>query len=151
MEFVMSEVSFSSGEWVGYYMYLNLPNMCPMHLTLQFLAGKVKGAGIDNPGQFVVEGDYFEETGLSKFVKRYVGKHSLEYVGKLRDGKLTGTWSLNQMKDGKLVTLQGEFRIWPLPEGKYGDDESLQSILDREIREETEQLNLRRTGERPEN
>jgi ADP-ribose pyrophosphatase YjhB (NUDIX family) len=58
---------------------------------------------------------------------------------------------LNQMKDGKLVTLQGEFRIWPLPEGKYGDDESLQSILDREIREETEQLNLRRTGERPEN
>jgi ADP-ribose pyrophosphatase YjhB (NUDIX family) len=51
------------------------------------------------------------------------------------------------VKDGKVATLQGEFLIWPLPEGKYGDNETLQAILDREIREQTEALKTVRTEE----
>jgi hypothetical protein len=135
----MTDTTFPSGEWVGYYMYQDLPNMCPMHLTLQFNGGTIRGAGIDNPGQFVIDGSYFADSGLAKWVKRYIGKHSVEYVGKLRDGKLVGTWSLAQMSEGKVQTLQGKFRIWPLPEGKYRNDETLQSILDRELREASEQ------------
>jgi hypothetical protein len=143
----MSDAKFSSGEWVGYYMYPRLPNKCPMHLTLRFEGGIIRGAGIDNPGQFVINGDYFAETGVAKWAKSYVGKHSVEYVAKLRDGKLAGSWSLAQVKDGKVATLQGEFLIWPLPEGKYGDNETLQAILDREIREQTEALKTVRTEE----
>jgi hypothetical protein len=143
----MNEMRFPSGEWVGYYMYQGMPNKCPMHLTLRFEAGKIKGAGVDNPGQFVIDGDYLEESGLAKFAKRYMGKPGVEYVGKLLDGKLGGAWSLAQVKEGKIVTLQGEFQIWPLPEGKYRDDESLQSILDREIREATEEPKIGPSGE----
>jgi ADP-ribose pyrophosphatase YjhB (NUDIX family) len=45
---------------------------------------------------------------------------------------------LTQMHEGKSSSLQGEFRIWPLPEGMYGNDEQLQSILEREIRRKTQ-------------
>ncbi len=134
----MSGVQFKSGEWIGFYMYPDLPNKCPMHLTLQFNDGTIRGAGIDNPGQFVIDGRYFEENVLAKWVKRYIGKHSVEYVGKLRDGELVGTWSLSQSTDGKVTTLEGSFRLWLLPQDKYRDDESLRSILDREIREKTQ-------------
>jgi hypothetical protein len=122
-----------------------------MHLTLRFEGGIIRGAGIDNPGQFVITGDYFAESGVTKWVKSYVGKHGVEYVGKLREGKLAGSWSLAQVTDGKVVTLQGEFLIWPLPEGKYGDNETLQSILDTEIREQTEELKFGSAEERPKN
>ena len=126
----------ASGEWVGYYTYPGKLPKCPMHLTLNFANGLIRGAGIDNPGQFVIDGVY-TSAGAS-WSKRYIGKHSVSYDGQFKDNEILGTWTLTQMHEGKSSLLQGEFRIWPLPEGIYGEEEQLQSILEREIRRKTQ-------------
>jgi hypothetical protein len=124
-----------SGEWVGYYTYTGKLPKCPMHLTLNFVDGLIRGAGIDKPGQFVIDGVYTSKD--ARWSKHYVGKHSVSYEGQFKNEEIFGSWSLTQMHEGRVVSLQGEFRIWPLPEGIYGDDEPLQSILDKEIRRKT--------------
>ncbi len=131
----MSEL-LPSGEWVGYYTYPGKLPKCPMHLTLNFADGLIRGAGIDNPGQFVIDGVYSATE--AKWSKRYVGKHSVSYEGQLKKEEILGSWALTQMHEGKVVSLQGQFRIWSLPDGVYGDDEPLQSILEKEIRRKTE-------------
>jgi hypothetical protein len=130
----MDNTLYPSGEWVGYYTYHAKPTKCPMHLTLNFVRGNIRGAGIDNPGQFIIEGSYDDINFRAKWAKRYVGKHSVEYEGTYRDGEITGSWSLTQNNQGRAVSTNGEFRIWPLPVEQYGDDEPLQSILEKEIR-----------------
>ena len=118
-----------SGEWVGYYMYQGLAKKCPMHLTLHFDHNKISGAGIDGPGQFVIIGTYDETDSPVKFTKQYIGKHAVEYEGRFQEDEIVGGWSLTQ---GERI-LTGEMRLWPLPDALYRDDESLQSILEREI------------------
>lgn len=127
-----------SGEWVGYYTYHAKPTKCPMHQTLEFGEGLVRGAGIDNPGQFVIDGSYDEASRRVQWTKKYVGKHDVRYEGIAKNGEIIGAWSLTQLKQGREVSLHGEFRIWPLPDGQYGDDESLQSVLEMEIRRKSE-------------
>ncbi|HMF10846.1 MAG TPA: hypothetical protein VKE94_01030 [Gemmataceae bacterium] len=123
-----------SGEWVGYYTYDGKPTKCPVHQTLEFGDGHVRGAGIDNPGQFLIEGSYEDASGRVRWAKQYIGKHGVHYEGTAKDDEIAGSWFLKQNKQGREVVLRGEFRIWPLPDGIYGDDEPLQSVLEREIR-----------------
>jgi len=118
-----------SGEWVGYYTYQGLPKKCPMHLTLHFDQNTIKGAGIDGPGQFVIRGTYDELNPDLAFTKQYIGKHAVEYEAQFKNDEIVGRWSLTQGER----TLTGEMRIWPLPSDLYREDESLQSILEREI------------------
>lgn len=120
---------YHSGEWVGYYTYQGIPKKCPMHLTLEFHQQTIKGAGIDGPGTFVIHGTYDDAGNHVAFTKQYIGKHSVAYEGSFQADEIVGSWSLTQGNR----TLRGELRIWPLPDGIYGDDESLQSILEREI------------------
>jgi hypothetical protein len=47
---------------------------------------------------------------------------------------MLGEWSMTQISPGRSAPMRGEFRIWPLPEGKYSDEEPLQVILHKEIR-----------------
>jgi len=129
----MTNVLYPSGEWVGYYTYDGKPHLLPMHLTLNFSQGRIQGAGIDNPGQFVVEGTY-DESSRAAWLKRYVEKHSVRYEGMYSDGEILGSWSLTQITQGRTAPLHGAFRIWPLPTGQYSDDEPLQSVLEKEIR-----------------
>jgi len=133
----MNNVHYSSGEWAGYYTYHAKPTKFPMHLTLNFAEGNIQGAGIDNPGSFLVEGSYDETNLRAKWVKRYVGKHSVQYEGTHREGEIIGLWSLTKITEGRSVPIHGEFRIWPLPPGEYAGDEPLQSILEKEIRRKT--------------
>lgn len=119
-----------SGEWVGYYTYRGLAKKCPMHQTLHFDGNTIKGAGIDNNGQFAIHGTYDERSAEVAFTNQYIGKHAVQYEGRFEGGEIAGQWSLNQ--GGR--TLTGDMRLWPLPDNLYGDDESLQSILEREIR-----------------
>jgi hypothetical protein len=128
----MDTAPFTSGEWVGYYRYENLQAKCPMHLTLNFAQGSIRGAGIDNSGQFVIEGAYDAVNHGARWVKRYVGKHSLSYEGSCSGGEIAGAWSLN--KRGQERSLQGEFRIWPLAPDSYPGDMPLKTILEEEIR-----------------
>lgn len=118
-----------SGEWVGYYMYQGIAKKLPMHLTLHFGEGSIKGAGIDGPGQFVMDGVYDDTIGSVTLNKHYIGKHSMQYRARFQDDEILGDWSLTQ--DGR--TIHGTIRIWPLPDGIYGDDETLQSIIGKEI------------------
>lgn len=119
-----------SGEWVGYYTYQGLATKCPMHLTLRFDQSTIRGAGIDGPGEFVIAGSYDELNSRVTFAKQYIGKYGVEYYGRFQEDEIIGGWLL---RDGER-TLRGEMRLWPLPVDLYGDDESLQSILEREIR-----------------
>ncbi len=128
---------YPSGEWVGYYTYHDKPTKCPMHLTLNFAQGNIRGAGIDNPGHFVIEGSYDDINFRARWAKRYIGKHSVEYEGTCRDGEIIGSWHLTQSIRGPGVSTHGEFRIWALPGEQYGDDEPLQSILEKEILRKT--------------
>lgn len=118
-----------SGEWVGYYTYRGLPQKCPMHLTLHFDQNTIKGAGIDGPGHFVIHGTFDEHSAAVAFMKQYIGKHAVQYDGRFEADEIVGHWSLSQGER----TLTGDMRLWPLPGNLYGDDESLQSILEREI------------------
>src|SRR5262245_29611715 len=105
-----------------------------MHQTLDFSAGRIRGAGIDNPGQFLIDGSYDDATRGVRWTKQYVGKHGVRYEGTVRGGEIAGSWILKQNKQDREVVLRGEFRIWPLPDGIYDDDEALQSVLEAEIR-----------------
>ena len=128
---------FSSGEWVGYYAYESKPAvLCPMHLTLNFAEGRIYGAGIDNPGRFAIEGSYDADR-RATWLKTYIGKHSVKYEGTHRDGEIDGAWTMTHIPEGRAVPPRGEFRIWPLPEGLYSDDEPLQSVLEKEVRRKT--------------
>src|SRR6266849_727563 len=109
----MANALYPSGEWVGYYTYFGKPAKCPKHQTL----GTIRGAGIDNPGQFLIEGSYDDASCRAQWAKKYIGKHEVRYEGTYQDGEITGSWSLTQIKQGRAVSLHGEFRIWPLPEG----------------------------------
>ena len=120
----------TSGEWVGYYTYQGNPKKCGMHLTLHFAGNEIKGAGIDGPGQFVIRGNYDEAQSRVSFSKAYVGKHTVQYEAQWQADEILGTWSLQQ---GERL-MQGHMRMWPLPEGLYGDNEALQLILEKEIR-----------------
>ena len=133
----MDNTLYPSGEWVGYYTYQAKPTKCPMHLTLNFAQGTIQGAGIDSSGQFVIEGIYDDMNFRVNWAKRYVDKRSVEYEGTYRDGEITGSWSLTQNHQGRVASTNGDFRVWPLPAEQYGDDELLQSILEKEIRRKT--------------
>ena len=93
----------------------------------------MRGAGIDNPGHFVIDGSYDGVSSRWSWVKQYVGKHSVQYEGRYEGDEIIGTWSLVPTTQGS-GSKGGEFRIWPLPDGEYSGDEPLQSILIKEIR-----------------
>jgi hypothetical protein len=130
---LLNNAMYPSGEWVGYYTYQAKPNLFPMHLTLNFINGRIQGAGIDNPGTFILEGTY-DASSRAAWLKSYVGKHSVKYEGTFKDGEILGEWSMTQTSPGRSAPARGGFRIWPLPAGKYSDDEPLRSILEKEIR-----------------
>jgi len=105
----MSEHSFPSGPWVGFYTYAGSRRKYLMDLMLEFKHGSMTGEGADGVGFFVISGNYSTETGDCSWVKQYVGRHAVDYRG-YREGKgIWGTWSLKGAKGG--------FHIWPLSEG----------------------------------
>jgi hypothetical protein len=114
-----------SGEWVGYYTYQGKTTRCPMHLTLEFSERTIRGAGLDNPGAFIITGAYDQATGKVSWQKQYVGKHAVYYAGSYANEEIQGDWSLGKS--------QGAFRLWPLPDDLYGDDDPLHEILLKEI------------------
>jgi hypothetical protein len=121
-------------EWVGYYTYQGKTTKLPMHVTLEFSKGEIHGAGIDNLGQFIIDGFFDERTSHARWSKRYIGAATVEYEGTQSENEIGGSWSLVQTVDGKETTLRGDFHLWPLPAGLYGEDEPLQSVLEREVR-----------------
>jgi len=107
----MSEPDFPSGPWLGFYTYNGGSRKFRMDLNLTFGGGRMTGFGVDNVGQFVIDGRYDAASKECHWTKSYVGRHEVFYTG-FREGKgIWGTWEIRP-------PYRGGFHIWPL-----GDEE----------------------------
>lgn len=107
----MSDADFPSGQWVGFYTYSQRPQRrYLMDLILEFRGGTISGEGADGIGFFNIAGQYFPKEGECSWTKRYVGQHSVDYVGYREKKGIWGTWTLHGAKGG--------FHIWPIGEGE---------------------------------
>jgi hypothetical protein len=107
---IMSDCQFPSGQWFGFYTYASQPRRFLMDLILEFKNGSISGEGADGIGIFVIAGSYNTNNGECSWVKRYVGRHPVDYRG-FREAKgIWGTWHITHTKGG--------FHIWPLSEGE---------------------------------
>ncbi len=60
--------------------------------VLKIKKKKIKGEGHDEVGQFKINGRVNHDE--VEFSKEYVGKHTVEYSGKLEGHTLSGNWSI---------------------------------------------------------
>ena len=98
--------TFTSGEWNGFYIEKHNTNRGWMHLYLEIEDQTIKGEGTDYVGPWNLSGTYDEKTAECTWVKKYMGKHNVTYVGKLGPNGITGSWSIGGL-------LNGPFHIWP--------------------------------------
>ena len=108
---------FPSGKWVGFFVHQGLPEKFPTELDLRFSMGKMTGTGSDRVGNFDVDGKYELSDGKCEWIKKYVGKHSVDYRG-FNEGKgIWGTWTIVDDR----VICKGGFHIWPIGMGTPSD------------------------------
>lgn len=105
----MSDLSFPSGQWVGFYTYANRTQRYLMDLVLEFRDGTISGEGADGIGFFGIDGHYCAREGDCTWIKTYFGRHSVEYTGYREKKGIWGNWAI------ELYT--GGFHIWPIGEG----------------------------------
>ncbi len=102
----MSDDSFPSGPWVGFYNYGPGDRRHRMDLNLEFSAGSMSGDGNDDIGRFLIRGKYDATSHECHWTKTYPGSHDVYYRG-FREGKgIWGTWEIG-------FFLHGGFHIWP--------------------------------------
>lgn len=100
--------SLPTGPWTGWY---RLPPPLDarehwMSFTLECQEGEVRGRGSDDVTTFVLEGTFV--AGHCDWVKRYDGRHSVDYQGSWDGTVVEGVWSIPG-------NWQGSFRVWPEP------------------------------------
>lgn len=93
-----------TGEWNGFYLENNRPQRGWMHLYMKFADGRIHGEGTDYVGPWTAKGTYDLDSGKCGWVKEYVGKHDVKYVGQVSETGIVGTWQ---------IMSTGEFHIWP--------------------------------------
>ncbi len=106
----MAEADFPSGPWTGFYQYQD-GQRGHQDLLLQFANGRMTGTGVDEVGNFFVEGTYDASSKEARWLKTFPMGHSVAYQG-YREGpvaELWGTWSTSP-------EWTGGFHIWPLNE-----------------------------------
>lgn len=77
-----------------------------MHQYLEFADGKLKGEGTDYVGPWTLAGEYDLDQSQAVWVKQYVGKHAVNYSGKISEDGITGTWNIRGLSSGP-------FHVWP--------------------------------------
>jgi hypothetical protein len=95
-----------SGEWTGFYLEQHQPRRGWMHLYLSFREGNVQGEGADYVGPWSISGSYDIESGRVSWIKRYLGKHQVNYDGTITKQGIVGNWNIHHWNDGP-------FHIWP--------------------------------------
>ena len=106
----MSESSFLSGPWTGFYNY-RPGDRHRMDLQLTFANGNMSGDGLDDVGRFLIKGRYDAAIHECYWTKSYLGANDVFYRG-FREGKgIWGAWE---------ITIQdhGGFHIWPRQAGE---------------------------------
>ncbi len=121
-KFLVSDETFPSGPWVGFYTYGGELDKHRMDLALTFANGTISGEGNDDIGPFVIRGRYDFKTRECYWTKTYVGAHDVYYRG-FREGKgIWGTWEI-------FADTHGGFHIWPRSQG---EDEAQRESKERE-------------------
>jgi hypothetical protein len=116
----MSDESFPSGPWLGFFTYSGRPDRHRMNLGLTFANGTIRGEGTDDIGAFIIHGRYDANAKESHWNKAYIGRHDVYYRG-FREGKgIWGTWELD--------SLRGGFKIWPIGSGTDEDDVKAEAL-----------------------
>ena len=110
----MGDMTFPSGPWTGFYTHSDRNSRYFMDLILQFRNGTIRGEGSDGVGRFAIDGHYDPKQGECGWIKTYVGRHSVEYIGYREKKGIWGTWTLTSVKGG--------FHIWPIGEGTPAED-----------------------------
>lgn len=111
---------YPSGPWKGFWQQ-ELWGRQPMErFELAFLpTGDVRGQGADVIGAFAFTGRFDPTTGEMRMTKRYVGKHTVEYVGRGDgEGRIVGTWNISDV-------WKGPFSMNPVVRG----DEPIEEIV----------------------
>jgi hypothetical protein len=120
----MSEASFPSGPWTGFYNY-RPGDRHRMDLRLTFANGNMNGDGVDDVGRFLIKGRYDAASRECYWTKSYLGAHDVFYRG-FREGKgIWGTWEI-------AVHEHGGFHIWPRQAGE-GEERAHKAALDEPV------------------
>lgn len=85
-------VRFKSGLWRGSYRQYGSDH--PQALDVTFDSGVMIGTGGDGIGIFLIAGRYDEEAGDARWLKHYIGRHTVSYSGSLVGTTISGTWTL---------------------------------------------------------
>lgn len=75
--------------------------------------GEINTVGTDGIGDFTIKG-HFKSDGAVEFIKQYIGKHSVEYKGRLENREINGTWHVGGLSD--LFKIKIKAKVW---EGHY--------------------------------
>lgn len=102
----MSDPSFPSGPWIGFYTYPEQRSRYLMDLLLEFRSGVISGEGADGIGPFGICGRYQVSLGECSWTKTYLGSHAIAYTGYREQKGIWGTWTNEETTGG--------FHIWPL-------------------------------------
>lgn len=108
---------YSSGRWNGHWDQPGFGRQPMQEFSLRFADGTCSGEGRDLVGTFVVRGIY-DAHGSVEFVKQYVGKHQVRYVGRHDgEGTIHGEWSISPAWAGSFA-LKPVHRLpvddWPI-------------------------------------
>lgn len=101
-----TDVRFPSGKWFGFYLQPPHGRRQATELIIEFSKGVLVGEGQDNVGDFLIRGRYDLDSGKCHWVKRYLGKHDVDYSGYGEGQGIWGVWTI-QTSD------RGGFYIWP--------------------------------------
>jgi len=94
-----------TGEWNGFYIESHQAKRGWMHLYMSFENRQIKGEGTDYVGPWVASGNYDLNSGQCRWEKKYVGKHSVVYSGRITESGIQGEWEIS--------FRTGPFHIWP--------------------------------------
>lgn len=117
---------FPSGPWKGFWQQTGYGRQPMEQFELRFDPdGEVTGRGIDMVGPFLFRGRYNPATGEVRLVKQFIGKHTVDYVGRSDgEGRIVGTWSFAWAPPVEGHTY-GPFSLQPVVRG----DEPIQEIV----------------------
>ena len=119
---------YLSGVWRGFWEQEYLGKQPMEGFELHFAHGEVRGHGLDVVGRFTITGTYHPRTGSIEFIKQYLGKHQVHYLGRPDgEGSILGTWTILNKFGREEMVSKGPFMLradLPKPRG----DEPIQEI-----------------------
>ncbi|MCZ2343728.1 MAG: hypothetical protein LC104_18320 [Bacteroidales bacterium] len=106
---------YPSGVWEGFWQQNHLGRQAMVGFHLRFDHGTIDGMGSDMVGRFLIHGEYEQSNGHVRFVKQYLNKHAVLYVGQPDgEGSILGTWTITNEYGGRVFTQQGPFGLRPV-------------------------------------